>query len=104
MGEGFDYRQLAQVASSQMSEIIEVQANGQPIIYSLGHRNPPALIVFENDQVWSHEHGADGGDEINIIERGYNYGWLVITKGRDYLGGRITPFTQYEGMQQSDFD
>ncbi|MEL7485950.1 MAG: PQQ-dependent sugar dehydrogenase, partial [Pseudomonadota bacterium] len=47
-----------------------------------------------------HEHGARGGDEINIIEAGANYGWPLATYGIDYNGARITPFTEYEGTAQ----
>jgi glucose/arabinose dehydrogenase len=103
-GDGFDYREQAQVADSHLGKIIQVQTNGETTIYSTGHRNPQGLVVLANDLVVSHEHGAEGGDEINIIERGVNYGWPVITQGRDYLGGLITPFTEYKGMQQPGFD
>ena len=54
--------------------------------------------------VISNEHGPAGGDEINIIEAGLNYGWPVITKGRDYSGASISPFTEYPGMQQPYLD
>ncbi|MDP5039895.1 MAG: PQQ-dependent sugar dehydrogenase, partial [Paraglaciecola sp.] len=51
-----------------------------------------------------HEHGPAGGDEVNIIDAGKNYGWPVITNGLDYSGARISPFTQYEGMEQPWLD
>jgi glucose/arabinose dehydrogenase len=69
-------------------------------VYSLGHRNPQGLIVLPNKQIIAHEHGPAGGDEVNIIKAGENYGWPVVTQGKDYIGSLITPFTQYAGMLQ----
>ena len=57
------------------------------------------LTVVE-DTVYEHEHGPQGGDEINVIKAGQNYGWPVITQGIDYNGARISPFTDYPNMQQ----
>jgi glucose/arabinose dehydrogenase len=54
--------------------------------------------------IFSNEHGPDGGDELNIIQAGVNYGWPVITKGLDYIGSRISPFTEYANMQQPRLD
>ncbi|HAC60025.1 MAG TPA: glucose dehydrogenase, partial [Rhodobiaceae bacterium] len=52
-----------------------------------GHRNPQGLIYdADSGRVYEHEHGAQGGDEINVIEPGKNYGWPVITRGIDYSG------------------
>ena len=59
-----------------------------------------AIVVAEDGTVYQHEHGPQGGDEINIIQPGNNYGWPVITYGIDYNGARISPFTKYAGMQQ----
>ena len=47
---------------------------------------------------WSHEHGPAGGDELNIIEAGANYGWPIVTEGRDYNGARISPFSDHEAQ------
>ena len=106
-GDGFDYREQAQVISSHLGKIIGFTLDGQPLpspafkdapyVYSLGHRNPQGLVEFNGD-IYQHEHGPDGGDELNIIIKGNNYGWPVITKGIDYSGARISPFTQYKGM------
>jgi len=76
-----------------------------PFIYSLGHRNPQG-IAYDSARkvVFAHEHGPAGGDEINIIEAGHNYGWPVITNGLDYSGARISPFTTYPNMQQPWLD
>jgi glucose/arabinose dehydrogenase len=50
--------------------------------------------------VWLHEHGPRGGDEVNKLDPGANYGWPAITYGIDYSGARISPYTEYEGMEQ----
>lgn len=54
-------------------------------IFSLGHRNPQGLIVAEDGRIWSTEHGPRTGDELNLIEAGTNYGWPVVSRGRDYV-------------------
>ena len=70
-------------------------------IFSYGHRNPQAMIVHpETGEVWEAEHGPQGGDEINIAEKGKNYGWPVITYGINYSGTAITDKTAMEGMEQ----
>lgn len=70
-------------------------------IYSYGHRNPQGLTLHpETGDLWEHEHGPRGGDEINIIQKGKNYGWPVITYGINYSGTKITDETSRPGMQQ----
>lgn len=70
-------------------------------IYSYGHRNPQGLIAFgENGKIWSHEHGPQGGDEVNLIESGKNYGWPVISHGVNYGGSKFTDITHKAGMEQ----
>lgn len=70
-------------------------------IYSYGHRNPQGLVKNpETGKIWDHEHGPKGGDEINIIEKGANYGWPVITYGINYSGTPITDKTEMDGMKQ----
>ena len=70
-------------------------------IYSYGHRNPQGLIRHpRTGEIWDHEHGPRGGDEINIIKKGANYGWPVITYGINYSGTPITEKTEMEGMEQ----
>ncbi len=72
-----------------------------PSIYSFGHRNPQGLVKHpETGVIWSHEHGPRGGDEINIIRKGLNYGWPVITYGINYDGTTITPYSAKAGMEQ----
>ena len=70
-------------------------------IFSYGHRNPQGMILnpFTNE-IWTHEHGPRGGDEINIINKGLNYGWPVITYGINYSGTIITNEKKKEGMEQ----
>jgi glucose/arabinose dehydrogenase len=70
-------------------------------IYSYGHRNPQGVILHpETGEVWTHEHGPRGGDEINIIRPGVNYGWPVISYGINYDGTPFTSITEREGMEQ----
>lgn len=72
-----------------------------PSIWSWGHRNPQGLAVHpETGAVWTHEHGPKGGDEVNLPERGKNYGWPVITFGKNYTGTIITRDTAKAGMEQ----
>ncbi|MEN9571124.1 MAG: hypothetical protein RL172_2355 [Bacteroidota bacterium] len=72
-----------------------------PSIYSYGHRNPQGIAVNPaTGAVWSTEHGPMGGDEINIIQKGKNYGWPVITYGINYNGTSITDKTAAPGMEQ----
>lgn len=65
------------------------QAGALPEIWSLGHRNPQGATLGPDGQLWTHEHGPQGGDEINITRAGVNHGWPVITWGENYGGGRI---------------
>ncbi len=70
-------------------------------IYSYGHRNPQGLVKHpKTGEIWDHEHGPKGGDEINIVKAGANYGWPVITYGINYSGTPITDITEKEGMEQ----
>ncbi len=74
---------------------------GLPTLYTLGNRNPQGISVHpETDQVWAAEHGPLGGDELNLIKKGLNYGWPVITYGSNYNGSPITEITRKEGFTQ----
>ena len=74
---------------------------GIDAIYSYGHRNPQGMIFhYKTGELWEHEHGPRGGDEINIIEKGKNYGWPVITYGINYSGTSITDKRKMAGMEQ----
>ncbi len=71
-----------------------------PAIWSYGHRNPQGLAVHPHTgQLWEQEHGPRGGDEINLIQKGRNYGWPVITYGKEYWGPSIGT-THKKGMEQ----
>jgi glucose/arabinose dehydrogenase len=70
-------------------------------IWSYGNRNPQGLYFDKaNNRLWEAEHGPMGGDELNLIEKGKNYGWPVITYGQNYNGTPITDITEKEGMEQ----
>jgi len=78
------------------------EENAHPAIYSYGHRNPQGMAINpKTKEIWTHEHGPQGGDEINIVKKGVNYGWPVITYGANYgLGTKIGEGTEKAGMQQ----
>jgi glucose/arabinose dehydrogenase len=114
-GDRQSYRERAQDLSQGMGKIVRVQKDGsiptdnpfvanasaQPEIWSYGHRNlQGATLHPETGQLWTIEHGARGGDELNHPEPGKNYGWPVITYGRDYSGLPIGEGTAREGMEQ----
>lgn len=117
VGDGFNYREQAQTLDNHFGKIIRVQADGKapknnpfynsdhalPEIFSLGHRNQQALLV-SNGTVYENEHGPKGGDEVNIIHAGRNYGWPIATFGIDYNGARISPFTSYPNMESPKVD
>jgi glucose/arabinose dehydrogenase len=114
-GDGFNFREAAQDKRSQLGKILRLQPNGavapdnpfidaddaNPMVYSYGHRNPQGLAVDpENGRIYANEHGPRGGDELNVIEPGRNYGWPIISYGHDYTGALITPFTARPGLEQ----
>lgn len=75
--------------------------NSRVAIYSYGHRNPQGMVTHpKTGEIWTHEHGPRGGDEINIIQAGKNYGWPIITYGINYSGTTITEQTEKEGLEQ----
>ncbi|WP_394749981.1 PQQ-dependent sugar dehydrogenase [Spongiimicrobium salis] len=77
------------------------QKNAKKAIYSYGHRNPQGLVKHpRTGAIWDHEHGPRGGDEINIIQKGKNYGWPLVTYGVNYSGTTITDKTEMPGMVQ----
>lgn len=79
------------------------RAGARPEIWSWGHRNPQGAALDAAGALWIVEHGAQGGDEINRVRRGRNYGWPVISYGRHYGGGKIGVGAAKEGMEQPDF-
>ncbi len=78
--------------------------NAKTAIYSYGHRNPQGMVKHpETGKIWIHEHGPKGGDEINIIEKGKNFGWPKISYGVNYSGTSFTDYTELPGMEQPLF-
>lgn len=75
------------------------QKDANPAVYSYGHRNPQGLAFEEKTGLlWSHEHGPRGGDEINLISSGKNYGWPLVSFGINYSGTSFTDLTEKKGM------
>ena len=113
-GDGFDHREKAQYLDNHFGKIIRINTDGSipadnpfrnlmgalPEIYTYGHRNMQGLIVTSTGDIYEHEHGPKGGDEMNLIKPSKNYGWPAITYGIDYSGAVISPFTEKDGMEQ----
>jgi glucose/arabinose dehydrogenase len=77
------------------------QSGAMPEIWTLGHRNIQSAAFDENGRLWTVEHGARGGDELNLIEKGKNYGWAVVSYGEEYSGEPLAgAVTQKEGYEQ----
>ncbi len=72
-------------------------------IWSYGHRNPQGAALDQDGRLWTSEHGARGGDEINLVRKGLNYGWPVISYGVHYSGQKIGEGTSREGLEQPEF-
>ncbi|WP_298835872.1 PQQ-dependent sugar dehydrogenase [uncultured Roseobacter sp.] len=110
-------RPSAQDRSNHNGSIIRVNRDGSvpadnpfvdnpgvlPEIWSYGHRNPQGAGLDGAGNLWTAEHGARGGDEVNFVRRGANYGWPVISYGRHYSGGKIGEGTEKAGMEQPAF-
>ncbi|MCT4628710.1 PQQ-dependent sugar dehydrogenase [Winogradskyella sp.] len=76
-------------------------SDAKKAIYSYGHRNPQGMVKHpKTGKIWTHEHGPKGGDEINIINAGKNYGWPIISYGVNYSGTKFTEITEKKGMEQ----
>ena len=104
---------VAQRGDSHMGKVLRLRDDGsappdnpfigrtgyKPEIYSVGHRNQLGLIVHpETGAIWEHENGPKGGDEVNILQPGRNYGWPVVSWGRNYEGSRVSDRPTQEGM------
>jgi glucose/arabinose dehydrogenase len=115
LGEHFTPRDQAQKLANHLGKIVRLRPDGsvpadnpfvgrqgaKPEIWSYGHRNPQGLALNPaSGKLWEHEHGPRGGDEVNVIEKGKNYGWPVIGFGIDYSGARIHDSTHKAGMEQ----
>ena len=114
-GDRMNHREQAQDLSSGIGKIVRINPDGsipsdnpfvgksgaRPEIWSYGHRNIQAAALHpETGQLWTVEHGARGGDELNRPEAGKNYGWPVITYGVDYSGASIGEGATKAGMEQ----
>jgi glucose/arabinose dehydrogenase len=115
LGDHFNPRDQAQNLANHLGKIVRIAPDGtvptdnpfvrrpeaRPEIWSYGHRNCEGLMFNPADgKLWEQEHGPQGGDEINIIERGKNYGWPVVGFGVDYGGAPIHQSTAKPGMEQ----
>jgi glucose/arabinose dehydrogenase len=115
LGDRYSLREQAQDLSTHIGKVVRINADGsvpdgnpfrnrngaRPEIWSYGHRNVQgAALDPSTGRLWTIEHGARGGDELNHPEAGKNYGWPVITYGRDYSGARIGEGTEKSGMEQ----
>ena len=115
LGEHFTYRDHAQSLGDHLGKVIRIapdgsvpsgnpfggRADAKPEIWSYGHRNAQGLAINPaSGELWEIEHGPRGGDEVNIIAKGKNYGWPVIGYGIDYSGAKIHDSTSRDGMEQ----
>lgn len=100
-GDAYNNREDAQKADSELGKTILIDVvEKTSAIYSLGHRNPQGLVYDKgNNRLYLHEHGPKGGDEVNLISKGANYGWPLATYGVDYSGAQITPYDSFKGTE-----
>lgn len=113
VGDGYDYRNEAQNLSSDLGKVLRLDRDGNPPadnplagrvdaraeVYTYGHRNPQGLIVDpQTGTVWESEHGPRGGDEINRLTAGANYGWPLTTNGIDYDGTLVSERAHMPGV------
>lgn len=114
LGERFSRRDSAQQLDNHLGKIVRIAKDGSvppdnpfvgrpgalPEIWSYGHRNVQGAVFAPDGTLWTHEHGPQGGDEINLPQPGRNYGWPVVTYGENYGGGRIGEGTEKAGTEQ----
>jgi glucose/arabinose dehydrogenase len=123
VGEGYLQKEKAQDLSSDLGKIVRIRTDGtlpadnpfltadrapepatgkaRPEIWTSGHRNPQGLARDPaSGRIFAHEHGPRGGDEVNVLVPGANYGWPLASYGVDYTGLKITEFTSREGTEQ----
>ena len=109
-GDGFEYRDASQDSFSHLGKIIRINSdgsvpadnpfydgkNGDPKVWTYGHRNPQGLALDKSSGiVFMHEHGAQGGDELNRVISSKNYGWPAVSRGVNYSGAYVTPLTSH---------
>ncbi|MDC8832181.1 PQQ-dependent sugar dehydrogenase [Alteromonas gilva] len=113
MGDRYKYMDEAQNTDNHFGKIVRITRDGEPLadnpfidgdapeVFSYGHRNIQGLTVHpQTGALWAMEHGPKGGDEVNLIKAGNNYGWPLITYGIDYDGDIISDKTAQPGMEQ----
>ena len=114
LGERYHRKDDAQKLDNHHGKVIRITPEGAappdnpyvkqpgalPEIWSYGHRNPQGATMGPDGKLWMHEHGPQGGDEINLPQPGRNYGWPVITYGENYGGGKMGEGTARAGMEQ----
>ncbi|CAN7400139.1 PQQ-dependent sugar dehydrogenase [Acidovorax sp. Leaf78] len=114
LGERYQRKDDAQKLDNHHGKIVRIMPDGAvpadnpfrqrasalPEIWSYGHRNPQGAALAPDGTLWMHEHGPQGGDEINVPQPGRNYGWPVITYGENYGGGKMGEGTAKAGMEQ----
>jgi aldose sugar dehydrogenase len=115
MGDRGSQRHSAQDLGTHIGKVVRIATDGsvpednpfvgrdgaRPEVWSYGHRNIQGAVLHpQTGELWTHEHGPRGGDEVNITRAGRNYGWPVITYGREYHGPKIGEGTAKEGMEQ----
>ena len=113
LGERYHRKDDAQKLDNHHGKVIRITPDGAvppgnpfasqpgalPEIWSYGHRNPQGATLGPDGKLWMHEHGPQGGDEINLPQPGRNYGWPVVTFGENYGGGKIGEGTAKAGME-----
>lgn len=114
LGERFDYKEEAQNPHNHLGTIVRVNPDGSvpednpfndgekgdPKVFTYGNRNVQGIALHPTTgEVWAHEHGTKGGDEVNILEAGANYGWPDVTFGESYWGTEISDKTTAPGMK-----
>ena len=114
LGERFQRKDDAQKLDNHHGKIVRITPDGAapadnplrqrqgalPEIWSYGHRNPQGAALAPDGTLWMHEHGPQGGDEVNVPQPGRNYGWPVITYGENYGGGKMGEGTAKAGLEQ----
>jgi aldose sugar dehydrogenase len=115
LGERYSRKEQAQQLDNHLGKIVRITKEGAPApgnpfigrdgalpeIWSYGHRNTQGAALAGDGTLWIHEHGPQGGDEVNMVRPGRNYGWPVITYGENYGGGPVGEgITAKEGMEQ----
>ena len=114
-GDGFEYREAAQDTFNLMGKIIRINSDGSipadnpyasnglgnAAVWSNGHRNPQGLVLDKaTGRLYSHEHGAKGGDELNLVKPDTNYGWPAVTKGVNYSGAYVSPLRSAPSIEE----